>query len=60
MIIFQKLKEWEARERKKVRDYEKIMEKDSRRNKEEKEEKHRLREFLEDYDDEKDDIKYYK
>lgn len=43
-----------------MRDYEKIMEKDSRRNKDEQEEKHRLRDFLEDFDDERDDIKFYK
>ena len=56
----EKLKEWEQRERKKARDYEKQFSKEERKKNEEEEEKHRLLEFLEDYDDDRDDVKYYK
>lgn len=54
------MKEWEARERKKARDYEKQFTKEERKRSDEEEEKHRLLEFLEDYDDDRDDVKYYK
>ena len=56
----QKAKEWEIRERKKTRDYEKQITKDERKKQEEQEERTHLLEFLEEYDDDRDDIKYYK
>ncbi|XP_030854548.1 RNA-binding protein 25 isoform X2 [Strongylocentrotus purpuratus] len=56
----ERLRNWETRERKKQRDHEKMMEKEeSERNEMDKEGK-RLKEFLEDYEDERDDPKYYK
>ncbi|XP_074646948.1 RNA-binding protein 25-like isoform X2 [Tubulanus polymorphus] len=56
----ERLKVWEARERKKTREYEKEKEKEDERKFEEAKEGRRLREFLEDYDDERDDPKFYK
>jgi len=55
-----RLKEFEARERKKMREYEKQAVKDLKRKDEEAEERIHLREFLEDYDDDRDDSKYYR
>ena len=60
VAVFQRLKNWEARERKKAREYEKRREKEEEKKMEEQEEGRRLKEFLEDYDDERDDPKYYK
>lgn len=54
------MKKWEARERKKACEYEKEKERETERQNEEAKEARRLREFLEDYDDERDDVKYYK
>ncbi|XP_061173330.1 RNA-binding protein 25-like [Saccostrea echinata] len=56
----ERLKNWEARERKKAREYEKEREREEERKAEEAREARRLKEFLEDYDDERDDVKYYK
>uniref|UniRef100_T1IML8 PWI domain-containing protein n=1 Tax=Strigamia maritima TaxID=126957 RepID=T1IML8_STRMM len=56
----ERLRNWEARERKKAREYEKEKEKDEERRNDEAKEAKRLKEFLEDYDDERDDPKYYK
>lgn len=56
----ERLKNWEARERKKSREYEKEREREEERKAEELREARRLREFLEDYDDERDDPKFYK
>ncbi|XP_045162235.2 RNA-binding protein 25-like isoform X2 [Mercenaria mercenaria] len=56
----ERLKNWEARERKKAREYEKEREREDERKAEELREARRLREFLEDYDDERDDPKFYK
>lgn len=56
----ERLKNWEARERKKAREYEKEREREEERKAEESREGRRLKEFLEDYDDERDDVKYYK
>lgn len=57
MLIF---RSWEARERRKAKEYEKEREKDRLREEEHERDAKRLKEFLEDYDDERDDIKYYK
>lgn len=51
---------WEARERRKAKEYEKEREKERLKEEEREREAKRLKEFLEDYDDERDDIKYYK
>lgn len=55
-----RLKEFEARERKKMREYEKQLAKDVKRKESEAEERIHLKDFLEDYDDDRDDVKYYK
>ncbi|XP_013400052.1 RNA-binding protein 25 isoform X3 [Lingula anatina] len=60
MAYQERLKNWEARERKKAREYEKEKEKEEERKIEEVKEARRLKEFLEDYDDERDDPKYYR
>ncbi|XP_032666811.1 RNA-binding protein 25-like isoform X2 [Odontomachus brunneus] len=56
----ERLRAWETRERRKLKEYEKEAEK--RRGKRETREREakRLKEFLEDYDDDRDDTKYYK
>ena len=54
------MKNWEVRERKKIREVEREWQRSEERKTEEKKEARRLREFLEDYDDERDDPKYYK
>ena len=54
------MKNWEVRERKKIREFERERQRSEERKTEEKKEARRLREFLEDYDDERDDPKYYK
>lgn len=56
----ERLKNWEIREKKKARDYEKEMERDKERRRERIKEAKRLKEFLEDYDDNRDDLKYYR
>lgn len=56
----QRLKNWASRERKKQKEYEREREKEEERTAEENREARRLREFLEDYDDERDDPKFYK
>lgn len=56
----ERLKNWEGRERKKSREYEKENEREEERKIEEGREARRLREFLEDYDDLRDDPKFYK
>ncbi|XP_067943525.1 RNA-binding protein 25-like [Watersipora subatra] len=56
----ERLKNWEVRERKKIREFERERQRSEERKAEEKKEARRLREFLEDYDDERDDSKYYK
>lgn len=55
-----RLELWEARERKKSRDYEKQRDKDLRKQEKREKEAKAMKEFLEDYDDERDDPKYYK
>lgn len=54
------LRKWESRERKKTREYERERQREKERRSEENKESKRLREFLEDYNDERDDVKYYK
>lgn len=56
----ERLKNWEGRERKKGREYEREMEKEGEKKDELARERKHLLEFLEDYDDYKDDPKYYK
>ncbi|XP_059164253.1 RNA-binding protein 25-like [Physella acuta] len=56
----ERLKNWESRERKKSREYEKENEREEERKSEEAREARRLKEFLEDYDDLRDDPKFYK
>uniref|UniRef100_A0A3B5KYU2 RNA binding motif protein 25b n=1 Tax=Xiphophorus couchianus TaxID=32473 RepID=A0A3B5KYU2_9TELE len=56
----ERLKNWELRERKKARDYAKESEREDERRREMVKEGKRLKEFLEDYDDDRDDPKYYR
>ncbi|XP_012724497.2 RNA-binding protein 25b isoform X3 [Fundulus heteroclitus] len=56
----ERLKNWELRERKRARDYAKEAERDDERRRETVKEGKRLKEFLEDYDDDRDDPKYYR
>ncbi|XP_064600108.1 RNA-binding protein 25-like isoform X2 [Liolophura sinensis] len=56
----ERLKNWEIRENKKSREYKKEKDREVERKEEEVREGRRLKEFLEDYDDERDDPKYYK
>ncbi|XP_054719030.1 RNA-binding protein 25-like [Uloborus diversus] len=55
-----RLRNWTARERRKAKEYEKEKTKADEQRKDESKEARRLKEFLEDYDDEKDDPKYFK
>lgn len=55
-----RLENWERREAKKLSDYEKDKKKEKKKAEEMEREGRKLKEFLEDYDDEKDDSKYYK
>lgn len=56
----ERLKNWELRERKKARDYAKDSEREDERRRDMMKEGKRLKEFLEDYDDDRDDPKYYR
>ncbi|XP_077117957.1 RNA-binding protein 25 isoform X3 [Ranitomeya variabilis] len=56
----ERLKNWEIRERKKARDYEKEAEREEEKRRDMAKEAKRLKEFLEDYDDDRDDPKYYR
>ncbi|XP_034018025.1 RNA-binding protein 25b [Thalassophryne amazonica] len=56
----ERLKNWEMRERKKARDYTKEAEREDERRREMIKEGKRLKEFLEDYDDDRDDPKFYR
>ncbi|XP_044541375.1 RNA-binding protein 25-like [Gracilinanus agilis] len=55
-----RLKNWEIRERKKTREYEKEAGREEERRREMTEEAKLLKEFLEDYDDDRDNPKYYR
>ena len=56
----ERLKKWETRENKMARQYENDKQKEVRKKEDEEREALKLREFLEDYDDDKNDEKYYK
>lgn len=56
----QRLKKWEKRERMRAKEYERYREKARSTRREEAREARKLKEFLEDYDDERDDPKFYK
>ncbi|CAB3397454.1 unnamed protein product [Caenorhabditis bovis] len=60
VAYMQRLHRWEAREKQRAKMYERAERKEKERKKELQKEAKRLRHFLEDYDDEKDDPKYYK
>lgn len=59
-VMQERLRHWEARERKKQREYEKLEQKEKERMEEQQKHALWLKQFLEDYDDERDDQKYYK
>lgn len=59
-FIFIAFRIWENRERKKAKDYERVKEKELKREEKREKEAKIMKEFLEDYDDERDDPKYYK
>ncbi len=56
----ERIRKWEMREEKKAKEYEKDKAKEKKKNDEMEREAKKLREFLEDYDDEKDDDKFFK
>ncbi|XP_065920862.1 RNA-binding protein 25-like isoform X2 [Dysidea avara] len=56
----ERLKHWETRERKKLKEYEREKTKEDEKQEEMEKDKRHLAEFLEDYDDDKDDTRYYK
>lgn len=56
----ERLRKWEGREQKMAKDYDKDRVKESKRVEDQDREAKKLREFLEDYDDDRDDEKYYK
>lgn len=56
----ERLRNWEIRERRKGKEYDREREKEQNKEDEREREAKRLKEFLEDYDDERDDQKYYK
>lgn len=56
----ERLRKWETREAKMARQYENDKMKELRRKEDEEKEARKLREFLEDYDDDRDDEKFYK
>lgn len=56
----ERLRNWELRERRKAKDYERDSERERCREEDREREAKRLKEFLEDYEDERDDPKYYK
>lgn len=56
----ERLRNWEIRERRKAKEYERENERERCRDEEREREAKRLKEFLEDYEDDRDDPKYYK
>lgn len=56
----ERLRAWEAREAKKAKEYEAYSFKEKKKSDEQEREGRKLKEFLEDYDDERDDPKFYK
>jgi RNA-binding protein 25 len=59
-MLLQRLKAWETREQKKQREYDRELKKERDNDNEQAREKKHLLEFLEDYDDDQDDPKYYR
>lgn len=59
-VYQERLRAWEGREAKKGKEYEKERLKELKRTEEQEREARKLKEFLEDYDDERDDPKFYK
>ncbi|XP_017487215.1 PREDICTED: RNA-binding protein 25-like [Rhagoletis zephyria] len=55
-----RLRDWESREKRKAKDYERESINEARIKEEEEIEKQKLKQFLQDYDDDKHDQKYYK
>ena len=60
LSIQERLRAWETRETKKGKEYEKDRLKEKKKAEEMEREGRKLKEFLEDYDDERDDPKFYK
>ena len=56
----ERIRKWEAREEKKAKEYAKQKSKETKKTDEQEKEAKKLKEFLEDYDDGRDDDKYYK
>ena len=56
----ERLKNWEIREARKTKEYEREISKENQRRDDEQKEERRLKQFMEDYDDDRDDTKYYK
>ena len=56
----ERIRKWEAREEKKAKEYTKQKSKETKKTDEQDKEAKKLKEFLEDYDDGRDDDKYYK
>ena len=56
----ERIRKWEAREEKKAKEYAKQKSKETKKTDEQEKEAKKLKEFLEDYDDGRDDEKYYK
>ncbi len=56
----ERLRKWESREKSKASEYKREKEKEKVRKSEMQKEAMRLFEFLQEYDDERDDTKYYK
>jgi len=56
----ERLRAWETREGKKAKEYEAYSFKEKKKSEEQEREGRKLKEFLEDYDDERDDPKFYK
>ena len=60
LLSQERLRRWEDRETRRVKDYEKEREKEQKRLDDVDREAKKIKEFLEDYDDDRDDPKYYK
>jgi len=54
------LRAWEGREQAKIREYRKIKDRQKRHEDEASKEAKKMKQFLEDYDDEKHDSKHYR
>ena len=60
ICLQERLRAWETREGKKAKEYEAYTFKEKKKSEEQEREGRKLKEFLEDYDDERDDPKFYK